>query len=159
GRSPPPKLPRLGDLLPVSLARVQDLLRGRLLHRYYYDLLAALAQHLGPRVVAETGAGGGGPAPHDGLLQTARGGRLAANGPLGQHRGRLLEGRRRDEAVRGQRGLGDAEEHGLGGGRGLAGGGSLIVLLLEDELVDELAHHELGAADLLDAHAPEHLAH
>src|SRR4030095_11730581 len=51
------------------------------------------------------------------------------------------------------------EEHGLGGRGRLAGRRRLVVLLLEDELVHQLAHHEVGAAHFLDAYAPEHLAH
>src|SRR5215831_19481015 len=158
GVSPPPSSTGLGDLLPVAVSGVQDLLRRGLLHRHR-DLLAALAQHLSPGVVTEAGARRDEPAHDDVLLQAAQVVGLAADGRLGQHPGRFLEGGSRDEAVRGQRGLGDAEEDRLGGGRGLTGRGRLVVLLLEDELVHELAHHEVGAADLLDAHAPEHLAH
>src|SRR5262245_7823225 len=71
GRSPPPKLPRLGDLLPVSIARVEDLFDGGLLH-CHRDLLAALAQHLSPGVVAEPRTGRNEPAHDDVLLQTAQ---------------------------------------------------------------------------------------
>ena len=48
---------------------------------------------------------------------------------------------------------------GLAVAGGLPGRRRLVVLVLEDELVHQLAHHEVGAAHFLDAHAPEHLAH
>src|SRR5438067_7014693 len=120
--------------------------------------LAAGRQHLDPRVVVETGPGRDQPADDHVLLQTAQLIGLAGDGRLGQHPGGLLEGGRRDEAVGRQRRLGDAEQHGLGGGRTLALAQHPLVLLLEDELVDQLAHHELGVAHLFDAHATQHLA-
>src|SRR5215469_6818257 len=63
GASPPSSSTGLGDLLPVAVSGVQDLLRRGLLHRHR-DLLAALAQHLSPGVVTEAGARGDEPA-HD----------------------------------------------------------------------------------------------
>src|SRR5467141_3791107 len=124
------------------------------LHRF-----AAGREDLHARVVAEARAGRDEPADDDVLLQTAQVVGLAGDGRLGEHARRLLERRRRDEAVRRERRLRDAEEHGLGGGRPLALADHALVLLLEHELVDQLTDHELGVADLLDAHAPQHLAH
>src|SRR5215467_898285 len=70
GASPPPSSTGLGDLLPVAVPGVQDLLRRSLLHRHR-DLLATLAQDLSPGVVTEAGARGDEPAHDDVLLQTA----------------------------------------------------------------------------------------
>src|SRR5881392_3685639 len=82
--------------------------------------LAAGREHLHAGVVAEARAGRDEPADDDVLLQTAQVVGLAGDGGLGEHARRLLERRRRDEAVRRERRLRDAEEHGLGGGRPLA---------------------------------------
>src|SRR5207247_310110 len=84
--------------------------------------------------------------------------RLARDGRLGEHARGLLERRGRDEAVGRQRGLRDAEQHGLRRGGALALRDDPLVLLLEPELVHELAHDELRVADLFDPDASEHLA-
>src|ERR1700730_1983397 len=151
-------LARRGNPLAISVGRFDYFLDRSLLDGHG-DLFAALAQHLGPRIVPEPRAGRDEPADNDVFLETAEVVGLATDRGLRQHPGGLLEGGRRDEAVGRQRRLGDAQQDRLGRRRRLPGGRRLVVLLLEDELVHELAHHEVGAADLLDAHAPQHLAH
>ena len=81
----------------------------------------------------------------------------AVDGGLGQHAGGLLEGGRREEAAGVERRLGDAQQHGLRGGRLAALGQDLVVDLLELELVDELEGQLLGVARLVDAHLAQHL--
>src|SRR5262245_453367 len=121
--------------------------------------LAARGQHFDPRVVREPRARRNQAADDHVLLQATQIVRLSGDRGLGQHPGGLLERGRRDEAVGRERRLRDAEEHRLGGRGALALRQDPVVLLLEHELVDQLAHHELGVADLLDAHASQHLAH
>ena len=107
----------------------------------------------------EPGAGRDQPAHDDVFLQTAEIVRLAGDRGLGQDARRLLEGGGRDEAVRRERRLGDAEQDRLRRRRPLALRHDPVVLLLEHELVDELAHDEFRVPDLLDPHPAEHLSH
>ena len=81
----------------------------------------------------------------------------AVDGGLGEHPGRLLEGRGREERRRVERCLRHAEEHGLGGGRLAALGQDPVVRLLELEAVDELGRQQIDVARLIDADLPEHL--
>src|SRR5215470_9822554 len=158
GVNPQAYLARSGDR-PVALRRLR---RRRIEAQHLIqrlDRFAARRQHLDARVVAEARAGRDEPADDHVFLQTAQIVGLAGNRRLGQHACRLLERRRRDEAVGRERRLRDAEQNGLRRGRALALRQHTLVLLLEHELVDQLADHELGVADLLDAHAPQHLAH
>src|SRR5439155_1740598 len=120
--------------------------------------LAARRQHLDSGVVREPCARRDQPPDDDVLLETAQLVRLARDGRLGEHARGLLERRGRDEAVGRQRGLRDAEQHGLRRGGALALRDDPLVLLLEPELVHELAHDELRVADLFDPDASEHLA-
>src|SRR3989441_7848561 len=143
----------------VRFARIGDRRRRQRqdtverLHR-----LTAGRQHLDPRVVREPGARRDQATDDHVFLQPAEVVGLAGDRGLRQHARGLLERSRRDEAVGRERRLRDAEEHGLGRRRALALRQHALVLLLEYELVDQLAHDELGVADLLDADAPEHLA-
>ena len=76
---------------------------------------------------------------------------------LGEHPGRLLERRRREEARRVEGGLRHAEQDDLRG-RGLAAlGQDAVVRLLEVEAVDELGREEVRVARLVDADLAEHL--
>src|SRR5213593_3033556 len=154
--------------LRVLLARLRDGLvlvgpptlafrHGNLRRDLRRRLLAALAQELDARVDPEPRPGRNQPPHYDVLLEPLQLVHATADGRLGEDPGGLLERRGRDEAVRAQRRLRDAEEHGLGGGRALAGGERLLVLVLEGEFVHQLADHELGVPDLLDPHAPQHL--
>src|SRR6266702_4805154 len=79
--------------------------------------LAARREHLHARVVAEARTGRDEPADDHVLLQTAQVVGFAGDRRLGEHARRLLERRRRDEAVGRERRLRDTEEHGLGRGR------------------------------------------
>ena len=63
----------------------------------------------GVEVRLEAGPGGDEVAEDDVLLEADQVIDLAGQGRLGQHLGRLLKARRRDEAVRLHRGLGDAQ--------------------------------------------------
>src|SRR5439155_1728066 len=96
-------------------------------------------------------------ADDDVLLQTEQ--RIAprADGRLREHARGLLERRRRQPRVGGQRGLGDPHED-----RARAGGQPTVlhdlgVRLLEALAVDELTGKELGVARLDDVHLPQHL--
>src|SRR5262249_31865251 len=77
-----------------------------------------LGKRLEPRlrVAIQPSAGRDQPAHDDVLLETPQVVHLAADGRLGEDSRGLLEGCRRDEAVRRQGGLGDPEEDGLGRG-------------------------------------------
>ena len=82
----------------------------------------------------------------------------AVDGGLGEHPGRLLEGRGGEERRRVQRRLGDAEQDRLRR-RGLAAlGEDAVVDLLEVEAIDELGRQQLAVARLVDADLAEHLA-
>src|SRR5690606_33922135 len=70
---------------------------------------------------------------------------------------RLLEGRRRQPGLRGQRGLGDAHELRTAGGRVTALLDHTTVLLLELRALDQLAGQQLGVAGLDDRHPAQHL--
>src|SRR3954454_17429805 len=93
------------------------------------------------------------------LLQPRQAIDLALQRGVGEHLRGLLEGGRRQERVRGQRRLGDAEDD-LRRDRGLAAGvNHLVVNPLELVAIDELAREQVRVALLLDAHLLEHLAH
>ena len=81
------------------------------------------------------------------------------DGSLGEHARGLLEGGRRQEAARVERGLGDAQQDGLSGGRLAALREDVLVDVLELEAVHELEGQLLGVAGLVDAHLAEHLPH
>src|SRR5919108_793724 len=70
---------------------------------------------------------------------------------------RLLEGRRRQPGLRGQRGLGDPHELRTTGGRVTALLDHTTVLGLELRALDQLTGQQLGVAGLDDRHAAEHL--
>src|SRR5690606_27163223 len=109
-------------------------------------------------VVLEPGTGRNQPSHRDVLLQAAQVVDLARDRRLGEHAGRLLERRGRDERLGRQRRLRDAEQQRAALGRLSAPGEHALVLLLEAELVDLLLDEELGGAGLLDLHPPHHLA-
>src|SRR5713226_1455803 len=142
----------------VRLARLRDRRRQREHAVERLHGLTAGRQHLDPRVVREPGARRDQAADDHVLLQPAEVVGLAGNRGLRQYAGGLLERGCRNEAVRRERRLRDAEEHGLGGRGTLALRQHAAVLLLEHELVDQFADDELGVADLLDADPPQHLA-
>src|SRR5579885_450513 len=98
--------------------------------------------------------------PHDHVfLESNQAIDLAVDGRFGQHPGGLLERGRRDEALGRQRGLGDAEQERLADGRFAAVHQDAGVFLIEAPLLGLIAHQEIGIADLLDPHPPQHLAH
>ena len=82
----------------------------------------------------------------------------AVDGGLGEHPGRLLEGRRGEEARRVERRLGHAQQHGLGRRRLAALGQDAVVVLLELEAIHELGRQQVDVARLVDADLAEHLA-
>src|SRR5438552_7251116 len=143
----------------VGVARLRDRRRQRQHAVQRLHGLAARRQHLDPRVVREARSRRDQAADDHVLLEPAEVVGLAGDGRLGHNSSDFLDRGCRDEAVGRQRRLGDAEQDGLGRGRPLALRQHPLVLLLEPELVDQLAHDKLGVADLLDAHAPKHLTH
>ncbi|MPL98794.1 hypothetical protein SDC9_45003 [bioreactor metagenome] len=92
------------------------------------------------------------------LLQADKLVALALHRSLGEHAGGLLEGGRRDEGPRLQRGLGDAQKHRLARSRTAAAGLDLGVLFLELLPVDVLALQQRGVARVADLDLLQHLA-
>src|SRR3954471_15335958 len=92
------------------------------------------------------------------LLQAGEAVDLALERRVGQDLGGLLEGGRRQERVRGQRRLGDAEDDLLGLGAFLALRDHRVVDLPELVAVDELPRQEVRVALLVDPDLLEHLA-
>src|SRR5262249_34711296 len=84
---------------------------------------------------------------------------LAVDRRLGEHARRLLERRRRDEGPCLQRGLGDAEQHRMRGGRLLAFRHHPRIDLVELDLVDLFALDQIGLAGIVDLHLLQHLTH
>ena len=110
------------------------------------------------RFARSAGAGRDELADDDVLLEADQVVLGAVDGGLGEHPGRLLEGRRGEEAGGVERGLGHAEEHGLGRGGLAALGQDAVVDLLEVEPVDQLGRQQLAVARLVDADLAQHLA-
>ena len=106
----------------------------------------------------EAGAAGDEVAEDDVLLEAAEFIHPAHRRGLGQHARRVLEGRGGDERVGLERGLGDAEERGLGLRRAAAFHHHLLVHLEERLARDLLAPEEVGVARVRDADLAEHLA-
>src|SRR4029079_6073658 len=109
---------------------------GGTLHHVLGDLDAAVELHARAR--------GDEPAHDDVLLEAAQVVHLAADGGLGEDPGRLLEAGRRDERVRGERGLGDPQQERAAAGRALAQAADALVLVEELELVHHLVDEELA---------------
>ena len=84
---------------------------------------------------------------------------LALEGSVGEHLGGLLEGSGRQEALGGQRGLGDAEDDLLAGGGLAAVVDDLLVLLVEDQAIDHASRQEAGVSRGLDQDLLGHLPH
>jgi len=80
------------------------------LHARLAQALDHLVGDLDLAVELHSRAGGDQPAHDDALLEAAQVVHLAADRGLGEHARRLLEARGRDERVRAERGLGDAEQ-------------------------------------------------
>src|SRR5262249_4818324 len=108
-------------------------------------------------VLSDAGAGRDEPAHDDVLLQADQAVHLAIDGGFREDLGGLLERGRRDEALGGEAGLGDAEEQGLRDGGLATVAQHALVLLLEAPLLHLIADQEFGIADVLDAHATQHL--
>src|SRR4051812_48329187 len=93
------------------------------------------------------------------LLQAREAVDLALERRVGEDLRGLLEGGRREEGVRGQRGLGDAEDDPGVHGRLAARRHDLLVDLPELVAIDVLARQQVRVALLLDADLLEHLTH
>src|SRR5437867_1387242 len=97
-------------------------------------------------------------AAHDDvLLETDEAVDLAVDRRFGEHLGRLLEGSGRDEALRREARLGDAEQQRLRHRALTAPPEHPLVLLLEPPLLYLVADQEVGVTHLLDAHPAQHL--
>src|SRR5262245_23994300 len=138
---------------------------------HLFDVALGVVHLFGPRVlhgrvmrdldatVIVHACSGGDQAAHDHvLLQTAQVIDAARDRRLGQHAGRFLERRRRDERVGRERGLGDAEQQRFGGGRLAVFVFDARVFVGEAEAVNLLFEQEVGVAHVLDAHPAQHLA-
>src|SRR3954471_6678733 len=127
------------------------------------DVVDAAGERLGrldlDRAVAlEPGGGRDQLADDHVLLQAREAVDLALERRVREHLGGLLEGGRREERVRGQGRLGDAEDDLLGLGALAAGVDDRLVDLAELVPVDELAGQEVGVALLVDPDLLHHLA-
>src|SRR4249919_1128789 len=126
-------------------------------------VLVGLLRHLLGRAdldrsVALQPGGGRNELPDDHvLLQPEQPVDLALDRGVGQHLRRLLEGGGREERLRRERRLRDAEDERLVGRLLLLLLLHTRVLAVEDELVHELARQEVGVAVVLDADLLQHL--
>ena len=109
-------------------------------------------------VVGHAGAGRDQATQDDILLEPAQVVHAAFKRGLGEDAGGLLEAGGRDEALRRQGCLGDAEQQGLAGGGLAAILERLLVDLLEPVLVDLLLDDERGVAHVGDQDPAHHLA-
>src|SRR3954467_9439999 len=146
------------------LAVVETELRRQVVALEQADVVDPAGERLGrldlDRAGALEGRGRRGQLPHDHVFLSAPAAvDLALERRVGQHLGGLLEGGRRQERVRRQRRLGDAEDDLLGLGAFLALRDHRVVDLLVLVAVDELPGQEVRVALLVDAHLLEHLAH
>src|SRR5215210_2424271 len=145
-----------------ALAVVEPELRGEVVALEQADVVDAAGQRLRrldlDRAVAlEPGGGRDQLADDDVLLQAREAVDLALERRVGEHLGGLLEGGRRQERVRRQRRLGDAEDDLLGLGALAPGVDDLLVELAELVAVDELPGQQVGVALLVDPDLLEHL--
>src|SRR6476469_8242499 len=151
-----------GVVQPDSLARaraegrVVELLVAR--HGVHRRLGLLGRLHLDVAVAGQARAGGDELTEDDVLLEAEQRVGLGLDGRVREDPRRLLEGRRREPGLRGQRGLGDAHELRTTGG-GLASlGQHPTVLGLEATTLGQLAREQLGVAGLDDRHPTQHLA-
>src|SRR5690606_35805185 len=135
----------LGDALVAPVGR--PVLHRPVVRRRRLDLVVDL----------HAGAGRDELADDDVLLQTVEVVGAALDGGLGEHPGRLLERRRRQPRVGGQRRLGDAHDHGTALGRDLGLLHEALVLVGVDLGVHRLAGQEAAVARLLHDDPPGHL--
>src|SRR5438270_4848998 len=110
-------------------------------------------------IVFHAGAGRNKPADDDVLLEPAQVIDRALNRSFGEHARGLLEGGGRDEAIGGERGLGNSQEQRTAGSRFAAQGDYALVLFAEVELIRLLFQQEGGVAHVLDFDPAHHLAH
>src|SRR6185436_3935917 len=111
-----------------------------------------------PRVVERARSGRDQPADDHVLLQAAQVVLQATNRRFRQHAGRLLERGRRDERLRRQRRLGDAEQHRLEPGRDLARLFRPLVHIRDARAVELLAAQQRGVAAVGDFDLAQQLA-
>ena len=109
-------------------------------------------------VVSHAGTGRDQTTDDDVLLQATELIALAHDRRFGQHPGGFLEGRRRDERVGRQRGLGDAQQHVDIGCRQLAFATQPVVGVEKFRAFDLLAQDVAAVARVGDLHAAQHLA-
>src|SRR4051794_8152849 len=146
-----------------ALAVVEPELGGQVVALEQADVVDPAGERLGrldlDRPVALEARGRRDQLPDDHVLLQAREAvDLALERRVGQDLGGLLEGGRRQERVRGQRRLGDAEDDLLGLGAFLALRDHRVVDLAELVAVDELPREEVRVALLVDTDLLEHLA-
>src|ERR1700674_2302514 len=127
---------------------------GNRLRELREHLERLLAQLL---VVVEAGPGGDQLADDHVLLQATEPVDLSRDRRLGQDAGRLLEGCRRQPARRVERGLDQAEQHGLGHRRVAAFCQDLRIGFLVLPLGDDFARQQVGVTGSVDADLPHHL--
>src|SRR5437867_470777 len=124
--------------------------------RFLFDLDQRLETHFA--VVIEAGAGRDDVAHDDVLLEAVQVIDTAHGRGFGQDARGVLEGGGAEEGLGFERGLGDAEQDGLGLGGLAAHFLDAVVFVLEVDLVDLFAPQILGVARLGDADLAEHLA-
>src|SRR5580704_3795479 len=138
-------------LFVVSGNRVERRLDHRLFHY-------VLARDLHPAVILHAGAGRNQPAHDHVLLEAAQVIHLAVDGGFGEYARGLLEGRRGDERIGGERCLGDAEQHRLALRRTPARFNHALVFGAELELVKHFLGQKFGVADIFHLYPAHHLA-
>src|SRR5690606_20576067 len=108
-------------------------------------------------VVSHTRTGRNQTAHDDVFLQTTQLVALAHDGSLGKHSGGFLEGSRRDEGVRGQRSLGNTQQHVIVGSGDAAFRDHAIVLVEQFRTLYLFTSDEAGVTRIGDVHTAQHL--
>src|SRR5215831_5346344 len=121
-------------------------------------LLGDFGEELDVAVALETGARRNETAHDDIFLQATQVIDLSGDSRFGEDAGRLLETRRGDKRIRGERRLGDAKEQRTPDCGATSVLDDAFVLFAEAELIDLLLEEERGVADVFDLHPAHHLA-
>src|SRR5450432_3596759 len=134
------------------------LVRSRYLGLYFGRGLFHFRREAHVAVVLHAGAGRDEASDDDVLFQTAQVVDLAVDAGFGEHARGLLERRRGNERVGGERRFRDAEEQRASGSRLAAFLDHALVLFAERELVELFLEQESRIAQVVDLHPAHHLA-
>ena len=120
-------------------------------------LFSRRSLHLQAAIASHAGAGRDEATDDDVFLQAHEVVHLALDGGFGEHPGGLLEGGRGEEAVRGEGGLGDTEEHPFRGGFRAAPLANPLVHFVEVEPIVDLAGQQFRVTGVQDPPLAQHL--